>query len=80
MFPEVLASDVSSPAHRRNPGAGHRRARLGVTIALARHLPVAIRAQAARYWAQEELEGPAAVRTLRGMRMGIIGLGGLAAK
>ena len=39
---------------------------LGVTIALARQLPVAIRAQVAHRWAQDELEGPAAApRTVR---------------
>src|SRR5205823_14945959 len=51
---------------------------LGVTIALARRLPVAIRAQLAHRWAQEELEGPAVdVRTLNGQRMGIVGLGAI---
>jgi len=51
---------------------------LGVTIALARRLPVAIRAQAAHRWAQNELEGADAnVRTLQGQRMGIVGLGAI---
>src|SRR5262249_35136190 len=51
---------------------------LGVTIALARKLPAAIRAQAQRRWAQEELEGPSIdVRTLQGSAMGIVGLGAI---
>src|SRR5206468_4675658 len=77
MFPEVLASDVVITSARGIRARAIAEHVLGVTIALARHLPVAIRAQAARYWAQGELEGPAAVRTLQGMRMGIIGLGAI---
>jgi phosphoglycerate dehydrogenase-like enzyme len=51
---------------------------LGVTLALARRLPVAIRAQAAHRWAQEEIESASAdVRTLSGQRMGIVGLGAI---
>ena len=77
LFPEVLASDVVITSARGIRARAIAEHVLGVTIALARHLPVAIRAQAARYWAQEELEGPAAVRMLQGMRMGIIGLGAI---
>src|SRR5436309_2009762 len=62
MFPEVLASDVVITSARGIRARAIAEHVLGVTIALARKLPVAIRAQAARYWAQEELEGPAAVR------------------
>jgi D-2-hydroxyacid dehydrogenase (NADP+) len=51
---------------------------LGVTIALARQLPAAIRAQMAHRWAQDELEGPSVdVRTLQGRRLGIVGLGAI---
>ncbi len=77
MFPDLLASDVVITSARGIRARAIAEHVLGVIIALARHLPVAIRAQAARYWAQEELEGPAAVRTLQGMRMGIIGLGAI---
>jgi len=51
---------------------------LGVTIALARRLPAAIRAQVAHRWAQDELEGTDVdVRTLQGQRIGIVGLGAI---
>ena len=51
---------------------------IGVTIALARQLPLAMRAQVQHRWAQDELEGPEAdVRTLHGQRMGIVGLGSI---
>ena len=78
MFPELLASPVvitSSRGIRARAIAEHV---LGVTIALARRLPVAIRAQVAHRWAQEELEGASVdVRTLQGQRMGIVGLGAI---
>jgi len=78
MFPELLASAVvitSARGIRARPIAEHT---LGVTIALARRLPHAIRAQGARHWAQDELEGPSSgVRILQGARMGIIGLGAI---
>jgi phosphoglycerate dehydrogenase-like enzyme len=78
MFPELLASRIvisSSRVIRARAIAEHV---LGVTIALARRLPVAIRAQIAHRWAQEELEGASVdVRTLQGQRMGIVGLGAI---
>jgi phosphoglycerate dehydrogenase-like enzyme len=78
MFPELLASPVvitSSRGIRARAIAEHV---LGVTIALARRLPVAIRAQVAHRWAQGELEGASVdVRTLQGQRMGIVGLGAI---
>ena len=48
---------------------------LGVTIALARAFPAALRAQADHRWAQEALEAEA--DTLEGRRMGIVGLGAI---
>jgi phosphoglycerate dehydrogenase-like enzyme len=49
-----------------------------VTIALARRLPIAMRAQVAHRWAQDEPEGATVdVRTLEGQRMGIVGLGAI---
>jgi D-2-hydroxyacid dehydrogenase (NADP+) len=78
MFPELLASDVVITSARGIRARSIAEHILGVTIALARRLPVAIRAQAARRWAQDDLEGPAAdVRTLQGQQMGIVGLGAI---
>jgi D-2-hydroxyacid dehydrogenase (NADP+) len=49
---------------------------IGVALALARRLPLAIRAQLAREWAEDEFHTPCgAVVTLRGRRMAILGLG-----
>jgi phosphoglycerate dehydrogenase-like enzyme len=50
---------------------------LGVTIALARQLPLVLRRQAAHTWALDELETAGVVRTLHGRRMGIVGLGSI---
>lgn len=78
MFPELLASDVVLTSARGIRARAIAEHILGVTIALARRLPVAVRAQAAHRWAQDELEGAAVdVRTLQGGRMGIVGLGAI---
>ena len=78
MFPELLASDVVVTSARGIRARAIAEYVLGMTIALARRLPAALRAQAAHRWAQEELEGPSVdVRTLQGQCMGIIGLGAI---
>jgi phosphoglycerate dehydrogenase-like enzyme len=80
MFPELLASDVVITSARGIRARAIAEHVLGVTIALARRLPAAIRAQAAHQWAQDELEGGPFARTLQGMRMGIVGLGSIGAE
>jgi phosphoglycerate dehydrogenase-like enzyme len=78
MFPELLASPVVITSARGIRARAMAEHVLGVTIALARRLPHAIRAQSAHRWAQDELEGPSAgVHTLQGARMGIVGLGAI---
>jgi phosphoglycerate dehydrogenase-like enzyme len=78
MFPELHASPVvitSAKGIRARSIAEHV---IGVTIALARRLPQAMRAQAAHRWAQDELEGPeSGVWTLGGRRMVVVGLGSI---
>jgi phosphoglycerate dehydrogenase-like enzyme len=78
MFPELHSSHVvitSAKGIRARSIAEHV---IGVTIALARRLPHAIRAQAEHRWAQDELEGPdSRVWTLSGRRMLIVGLGSI---
>ena len=78
MFPELLASPVVITSARGIRARSIAEHVLGVTIALARKLPVAIRAQIEHRWAQDELEGASVdVRTLQGQRMGIVGLGAI---
>ncbi|HEV8346178.1 MAG TPA: D-2-hydroxyacid dehydrogenase [Vicinamibacterales bacterium] len=81
MFPELLASGVVITSARGIRARSIAEHVLGVTIALARRLPHAIRSQAAHHWAQDELEGAASgVRILHGARMGIVGLGAIGAE
>jgi len=75
MFPELLASAVVITSARGIRARSIAEHVLGVTIALARAMPAALRAQAAHRWAQEDLESEA--RTLQGERMGIVGLGAI---
>jgi phosphoglycerate dehydrogenase-like enzyme len=78
MFPELLASDVVVTTARGIRARAIAEHILGVTIALARRLPTAIRAQVEHRWAQADIEGPDIdVRTLQGQRMGIVGLGAI---
>jgi phosphoglycerate dehydrogenase-like enzyme len=78
MFPELLASPVVITSARGIRARAIAEHVLGVTIALARQLPVAIRAQVAHRWAQNDLDGATIdVRTLQGQRMGIVGLGAI---
>jgi phosphoglycerate dehydrogenase-like enzyme len=78
MFPELLASPVMITSARGIRARSIAEHVIGVTLALARRLPVAMRAQREHRWAQDELEGPASgVRSLDGLRMGIVGLGSI---
>jgi phosphoglycerate dehydrogenase-like enzyme len=78
MFPELLASDVVITSARGIRAQSIAEHVLGVTLALSRRLPVALRAQAAHRWAQDELEGPeSGVRLLNGARLGIVGFGSI---
>lgn len=75
MFPELLASPVILTSARGIRARSMAEHVLGTTIALARLMPATLRAQSAHRWAQEELE--TGVRTLHGLRMGIVGLGAI---
>ena len=78
MFPELLASDVVVTSARGIRARSIAEHVIGVTIALARQLPLAMRAQVQHRWVQDQLEGPASsVRSLQGLRMGILGLGAI---
>ncbi len=77
LTPEMAASEVvltNMKGVRARAIAEHV---MGVTIALARQLPAAIRHQAAHVWANDALESSGAIRTLHGRRMGIVGLGSI---
>jgi phosphoglycerate dehydrogenase-like enzyme len=50
---------------------------LGVTLALFRKLPLALRSQAARHWAQNDILEPPPQRTIAGSEVLIVGLGSI---
>jgi phosphoglycerate dehydrogenase-like enzyme len=75
--PELAASAVVLTSARGVRARAIAEHVLGVTIALARQLPLLLRRQMAHEWALEEIEASGLVRTLRGRRMGIVGLGSI---
>jgi phosphoglycerate dehydrogenase-like enzyme len=78
MFPELVASPVVLTSARGIRARSIAEHVIGVTIALARRLPLAMRAQTTHRWAQGDLEGPGSgVRLLNGLRMGIVGFGSI---
>ncbi|HEX9368689.1 MAG TPA: D-2-hydroxyacid dehydrogenase [Vicinamibacterales bacterium] len=77
MFPEMIASSIDVTSSRGNSSATIAEHVIAVTLALLRDLPLAWRRQAERTWAQDEFDGGASIRTLRGARVLIIGLGSI---
>jgi phosphoglycerate dehydrogenase-like enzyme len=78
LYPEMVASPIVVTTARGIRARAIAEHVLGVTVALARQLHVAVRRQAAHQWAQDELEGRStSIRTLNGRRLGIVGLGAI---
>jgi D-2-hydroxyacid dehydrogenase (NADP+) len=75
--PELVASTVVVTSARGVRARAIAEHVLGVTIALARQLPLVFRKQALREWALDEIETAGRVRTLKGRRMTIVGLGSI---
>jgi phosphoglycerate dehydrogenase-like enzyme len=77
LYPEMLASPVVITNARGIRARSMGEHVMAVSLALARKLHVAVRRQAEHVWAQNELEGRAAIHLLHGRRMGIVGLGAI---
>jgi phosphoglycerate dehydrogenase-like enzyme len=77
MFPEMIASSIEVTNSRGNSSATIAEHVIAVTLALLRDLPLAWRRQSERVWAQDEFDADAPIRTLRGARVLIIGLGSI---
>jgi len=82
LYPELIASPVvltRASGIRARSIAEHV---LGVSLALARQLPLTLRHQAKHEWIQHELEGGgvSTIRSLLGAHMGIVGLGAIGAE
>jgi phosphoglycerate dehydrogenase-like enzyme len=75
--PELVASRVVLTSARGVRARAIAEHVLGVTIALARQLPLVLRHQSAHHWALNELEAGGAIRVLQGRRMAIVGLGAI---
>jgi phosphoglycerate dehydrogenase-like enzyme len=79
LFPEMIASAVTLTSARGIRARAMAEHVLGMSIALARQFHVALRHQAKHEWVQDLLEGggTSAIRTLKGARIGIVGLGAI---
>ena len=77
LFPEMVTSDVVMTNSRGNSSTTIAEHAIAMTLVLLRDLPLAWRRQAEKVWAQNEFDAGASIRTLRGARMLIIGLGSI---
>jgi phosphoglycerate dehydrogenase-like enzyme len=77
LFPEMIASRVVMTNSRGNSSVTIAEHVIGVTLALLRQLPLAWRRQAERNWAQDEFHARASIRTLRGARVLVVGMGAI---
>jgi phosphoglycerate dehydrogenase-like enzyme len=77
LFPEMIASPVVMTNSRGNSAVTIAEHVIGVTLVLLRQLPLAWRRQAERTWAQDEFHAGASIRTLRGARVLVIGMGSI---
>ena len=77
LFPEMVASPVVV-SNSRGLSADHIAEHVvAVALALFRKLPAAMRSQAARHWAQDDLLEPPPLRTVHGAQAVIVGLGSI---
>jgi phosphoglycerate dehydrogenase-like enzyme len=75
--PELIASPIVVTSARGVRARSIAEHVIGVTIALARQLPLVLHMQAEHAWALDEIESSGTVRTLHGRRMAIVGLGAI---
>ena len=77
LFPEMLSSPILMTNSRGNSSVTIAEHVMAVTLSLLRDLPLAHRRQHERVWAQNEFDAGASIRTLRGARLLIVGLGSI---
>jgi phosphoglycerate dehydrogenase-like enzyme len=77
LFPEMVASPVVMTNSRGNSSVTIAEHVIAVTLVLLRQLPLAWRRQAERTWAQDEFHAGASLRTLRGARVLVVGMGAI---
>src|SRR5262245_9624150 len=77
LFPEMIASPIPVTNSSGVSSVTIAEHVIAVALALLRELPLAWRRQAAHRWAQNEFDSGARMRTLRGARVLIVGLGSI---
>jgi phosphoglycerate dehydrogenase-like enzyme len=77
LFPEMLSSPILMTNSRGNSSVTIAEHVMAVTLSLLRDLPLAHRRQHERVWAQNEFDAGASIRTLRGARLLVVGLGSI---
>jgi phosphoglycerate dehydrogenase-like enzyme len=77
LFPEMVQSAVVMTNSRGNSSVTIAEHAMAVTLVLLRDLPLAWRRQAEKVWAQNEFDAGASIRTLRGARVLVVGLGSI---
>jgi phosphoglycerate dehydrogenase-like enzyme len=75
--PELIASPIVVSSARGVRARAIAEHVIGMTIALARQLPLVLRRQVEHAWALDEIESSGTVLTLQGRRMAIVGLGAI---
>ena len=77
LFPAMVRSDVVMTNSRGNSSITIAEHVIAVTLVLLRDLPLAWRRQSEKVWAQNEFDSGASIRTLRGARVLVVGLGSI---
>lgn len=77
LFPEMVQSGVVMTNSRGASSVTIAEHVIAVTLALLRDLPLAWKRQAEAVWAQNEFDAGASIRTLRGVRVLIVGVGSI---
>jgi phosphoglycerate dehydrogenase-like enzyme len=77
LFPEMVGSAVVMTNSRGNSSTTIAEHVIAVTLVLLRDLRLAWRRQTEKVWAQNEFDAGATIRTLRGARVLIVGLGAI---
>ena len=77
LFPDMLRSPVVMSNSRGNSSVTIAEHVIAVVLVLLRDLRLAWRRQAERVWAQNEFDAGVAIRTLRGERVLVVGLGSI---
>ena len=77
LFPEMVRSPVIMTNSRGNSSVTIAEHVIAVTLALLRDLPLAWQRQSEKTWAQNEFDAGVSIRTLRGARVLVVGLGSI---